>query len=206
MRLLHALALAQLVDLPPTARDAARALLDIRGELHRLLGRPDDVLRLQEHDSVAAALGLRDATGAPDRDEVLRRVNYAARTVAHSLDTALRRVAPAPRPSLRQRLFSGSSGPVREGIARDVVAQDGEVVLARDASPATDPGLVLRAARAAAENELPFAGYTLDRLRAESRARARTVAGTTSATTSSGCSAPAPRPSPCSKRSISPAC
>ncbi len=57
---------------------------------------------------------------------------------------------------------------MREGIARDVVAQDGEVVLARDANPATDPGLVLRAARAAAENELPFAGYTLDRLRAES--------------------------------------
>ncbi len=166
VRLLHALALAQLVDLPPTARDAARVLLDVRGELHRLLGRPDDVLRLQEHDGVAAALGLHDVSGSPDRDEVLRRVNYAARTVAHNLDTALRRVAPAPRPSLRQRLFSGS-GPVREGLARDVVAQDGEVVLARDASPATDPGLVLRAARAAAENQLPFAEYTLDRLCAQ---------------------------------------
>jgi [protein-PII] uridylyltransferase len=167
VRLLHALALAQLVDLPPAARDATRDLLDVRGELHRLLGRPDDVLRLQEHDAVAVALGLRDATGSPDRDEVLRRVNHAARTVAHGLDVALRRVAPAPRPSLRQRLFGGSAAPVREGIARDIVAQDGEVVLARDASPGTDPGLVLRAARAAAENELPFAGYTLDRLAAE---------------------------------------
>ena len=167
VRLLHALALAQLVDLPPAARDAARDLLDVRGELHRLLDRPDDVLRLQEHGAVAAALGLRDASGSPDRDEVLRRVNHAARTIAHSLDVALRRIAPAPRPSLRQRLFGGSGGPVRQGIARDVVAQDGEVVLARDASPAADAGLVVRAARAAAENQLPLAGYTLDRLAAE---------------------------------------
>ncbi len=94
---------------------------------------------------------------------------------------------------------------MREGIARDVVAQDGEVVLARDASPANDPGLVLRAARAAAENELPFADYTLERLRAESApvpepwpAEVRDD--------SSRCSVPVLRPSRCSKRSISPGC
>jgi [protein-PII] uridylyltransferase len=56
---------------------------------------------------------------------------------------------------------------VREGIARDVVAQDGEVVLARDAAPARDPGLVVRAARAAAETGLPLSSYTLERLAAE---------------------------------------
>ena len=161
VRSLHALALAQLVDLPPAARTANADLLDVRGELHRITGRAEDVLRLQELDAIAASLGL------PDRDEVLRRVNHAARTVTHELDTAFRRIeAPARNPSLARRLF-GHSGPVREGIARDVVAQDGEVVLARDASPRTDPGLVVRAARAAAENDLPFAAYTLERLAAQ---------------------------------------
>ena len=161
VRSLHALALAQLVDLPPAARAANVELLDVRGELHRITGRAEDVLRLQELDAVAASLGL------GDRDQVLRQVNQAARTVTHELDTAFRRIeAPARAPSLARRLF-GQSGPVREGIARDVVAQDGEVMLARDASPRTDPGLVVRAARAAAEHDLPFAAFTLDRLAAQ---------------------------------------
>ena len=42
--------------------------------------------------------------------------------------------------------------------------QDGEVVLARPADPAHDPGLVLRAAAAAAQAGLPLAPRTLDRL------------------------------------------
>ncbi len=163
---LHALALAQLVDLPPGVRAAAADLLDVRGELHRLAGRADDVLRLQEHDGIAIALGLCVAAGGPDRDEVLRRANAACRTVAHALDAAFRRAVPAPRPG-RRRLFGGPPAPLREGIARDVVAQDGEVVLARDATPQADPGLLVRAARAAAERELPLAAYTLDRLGAE---------------------------------------
>ena len=164
VQLLHALALAQLVDLPANARAAGADLLDVRGELHRLAGRADDVLRLQEHDGVAVALGLRTPAGEPDRDEVLRRVNHAARTVAHVLDLAVRRITPPERPSLRARLFGGPPVPVREGIARDVVAQDGEVTLARDVSPGSDPGLVVRAARAAAEKELPLSAATLDRL------------------------------------------
>jgi [protein-PII] uridylyltransferase len=137
--------------------------------LHRLAGRADDILRLQEHDGVAAALGLLGEAGEPDRDEVLRRANRAARTVAHELDIALRRIAvPAPPIApLRRRLFGGSARPVREGLARDVVAQNGEVVLARDATPRTDPGLVVRAARVAAEQGLPFATFTLERLVAE---------------------------------------
>lgn len=167
LRLLHALALAQLVDLPANARAAATDLLDVRGELHRLAGRPDDVLRLQEHDAVAEALALRDKDGGPGRDEMLRRVNHAARTIAHDLEVALRRVAPAPRPPLHRRLFGTGPAPAREGIARDVVAQDGEVLLARDAAPRDDPTLLLRAARAAAEKQLPLASFTLDRLAAE---------------------------------------
>jgi [protein-PII] uridylyltransferase len=44
------------------------------------------------------------------------------------------------------------------------VEQDGEVVLARAADPATDPALVLRAAAAAAQAGLPLAPRTLTRL------------------------------------------
>src|SRR5436305_39545 len=62
----------------------------------------------------------------------------------------------------------GPAGPVRAPLAKDVVAQDGEVVLARDADPWADPVLTLRAARAAAEHNLPLAPFTLERLATES--------------------------------------
>jgi len=164
---LRALARAQLVDLPPAVRSANGVLLDARGELQRVTGHAEDVLRLQDRDAVASALGLVDADGEAGRDELLRGVNHAARTVVHALELAWRRIdAGIDRRPFHRRVF-GSSGPVREGIARDVVAQDGEVVLARDATPRSDPGLVLRAARAAATNELPFATHTLDRFVAE---------------------------------------
>jgi [protein-PII] uridylyltransferase len=163
---LVALARAQLVDLPQPVRVAQRVLLDLRGELHRVAGRADDVLRRQEHDGIALALGLVDAAGTPQRDEVLRRANHAARTVAHHLDRAFRRVA-APRQARRRRRFGDPVSAARTGLARDVVAHDGEIALARDATPSHDPGLLVRAARAAAEHDLPFAAYTLDRLAAE---------------------------------------
>ena len=170
---LFALARAQLIDVPGSVRAANSDLLDVRGELHKHSGKAEDVFRAQEHDPVASALGLATPDGEPDRDGVLRSVNLAARTVSHVLDGAWRRVdaETAPRP-LHRRIFGGSSapGPRREGLARDVVAQEGEVVLARDAAPKSDPGLVVRVARAAAENELPIAAFTLDRLAAEAPA------------------------------------
>jgi [protein-PII] uridylyltransferase len=167
-QLLRGLALAQLVDYPAVVRSATTLLLDVRGELHRNAARAQDVLLQQEQDGIAEAFGLAAADGGPDRDELLRRVNHCARVVAHELDRAWRRIDTGTerRPLLR-RLFGSGSEPVREGIARDVVAQSGEVVLARDADPRADPGLVLRAARAAATHELPLAAYTLDRFAAE---------------------------------------
>ncbi|TAM89608.1 MAG: HD domain-containing protein, partial [Jatrophihabitans sp.] len=121
----------------------------LRERVHREAGRADDVLR-----------------HAPD--DIARRAALAARTVAHALDLAWRRAAPP-----RRRLLSGArpallggGAPPRAGLARDVVVQDGEVVLARGAAPPTDRALALRVARAAAEHDLPIAPFALERLAA----------------------------------------
>jgi [protein-PII] uridylyltransferase len=160
---LHAVAIAQVADVPGEAvRDAYEVLLDVRGELHRQTfgrgRRPVDRLLMQEQDAVAAGLGLADA------DVLMAQVSGAARTIAFASDTTWRRVAP-PEPA-RRGLFArkGSKAPVRRPLADDVVEQEGEVVLARDATPATDPELVLRVAEAASQHRLPIAPITLARL------------------------------------------
>ncbi|UQX89985.1 [protein-PII] uridylyltransferase [Jatrophihabitans telluris] len=165
---LRALASAQLVDLTPAVQSASAVLLDVRGELHRMSGRSADVLRGQDRASVAHALALADG------DAVLRSVNEAARTIAYATDASWRRVTAANPPagrSLLRRLRPGSAAPdphVRTPLARDVVSQNGEVVLARDADPWADPVLLLRVARAAAEHDLPISSYALARLATES--------------------------------------
>jgi [protein-PII] uridylyltransferase len=166
----HALAAAQLVDYPVWVRDAYPVLLDARDELHRLTGRGNDVLLQQEQDGVAAALGYLDSDEQQGRDVLLRKVNEAARGIAHALDLAWRRVESAhgKRPARRWLRAVGGPVPDRVGLAKDVVAQDGEVVLARDADPWADPALLLRVARAAAEHDLPIAPFALERLAAES--------------------------------------
>jgi [protein-PII] uridylyltransferase len=179
---LRAVARAQLVDFPVPVRDAQRVLLDVRGELHRLAGRAEDVLRQQERAAVAEALGFgrdlgthehsarNDTEHGADSDGLLRMVNEAGRTVAHAVDVAWRRIAAvnaAGRPTRRRLFGTSTAAPLRLGVSRDVVAQDGEVVLARDAQPRSDPGLVLRVARAAAEHDLAIAPFALERLAAE---------------------------------------
>jgi len=159
---LQALAAAQVAD-PPSAqvRAASGVLLDVRGELHRRTSgggrRVVDRLLLQEQDAVAAALSYASA------DDLMAAVSGAARTIAFASDTTWRRVRPAPP---RRRLLGRRSpvAPERRPLADDVVEQDGEVVLARDATPETDPVLVLRVAAAAARADLPIAPHTLTRL------------------------------------------
>ncbi len=157
---LQALAAAQVAD-PPSAevRQAHGVLLDVRGELHRRTAgsgrRVVDRLLLQEQDAVAQALEYDDA------DALMAAVSGAGRTIAYAGDVTWRRVRPAP----KRRLFGRKqAGPVRRPLADDVVEQDGEVVLARDADPAADPLLVLRVAAAAARADLPIAPYVLARL------------------------------------------
>jgi [protein-PII] uridylyltransferase len=180
---LRALASAQLLDLTPAVVQAGRILLDVRGELHRMAGRPADVLRAQDRQSAADALGLAEpGSDRPTGDAVLRAVNEAARTLAYATDVGWRRVAaaqPEPRSLLRRirparlgvplagtglvRVGTGAAS-ARVPLAADVVLQDGEVVLARDADPWADPGLLLRVARAAATADRPIAPHALSRL------------------------------------------
>ena len=165
---LRALSVAQMIDIAPPVQQARVALLSLRGELHRHVGRGTDVMRQQDQGAVAAALGLADA------DAALRSANEAGRVISYAVDTAWRRVqaarpAAAPRRGLlRRRGPAIDAALAREPLAQGVVEQGGEVVLARDADPRADPGLLLRAARAAAARGLPLAPFALERLAAES--------------------------------------
>ena len=160
---LQALAAAQVADPPGAAvRSALSLLLDVRGELHRRTAgagrRIVDRLLLQEQDAVAATLGY------PDADALMAAVSAAGRAIAYESDTTWRRIRP---PARRRLLGRRSAAPQRRPLAADVVEQDGEVVLARDADPRSDPELVLRVAAAAADAALPIAPHTLARLAAE---------------------------------------
>jgi [protein-PII] uridylyltransferase len=142
----------------PAVRAANLRLLDTRDALHLAVGRRVDRLVAQERDAVARLLGLDDG------DAVLRRVAGDARTVAHALDDAWRA---AERLRNGRRRGAPAGPPPRRPIARDVVEQDGELVLARTAiGPVPDPSLSLRVAAAAATARLPIARATSEWLAA----------------------------------------
>jgi [protein-PII] uridylyltransferase len=164
LRDVHAMTAAAaswLVDAPSErVRAAATTLPAVRAELHRRSGRATDRLVLQEQQPVASALGFDDA------DDLMRFVYSAGRVISFAADETWRRVEVALRPPRRWR----QRAPVRRPLAAGVVEQDGEVVLARDADPATDAVLCLRVAAAAARHGLAIAPHTLDRLVADSAA------------------------------------
>ncbi|NNH72705.1 [protein-PII] uridylyltransferase [Nocardia uniformis] len=164
IQLLDALAIAQLTDAMPGLgpdvpggglTQAHRRLLDVRTELHRVAGRARDQLRAQDADEIGAALRI------GDRFDLARTLSDAARTVSYSVDVGLRTAANAlPRRGLaRLRRM-----PVRRPLDEGVVEHAGEVVLARDARPQRDPGLILRVAAASAQTGLPMSATTLNRL------------------------------------------
>jgi [protein-PII] uridylyltransferase len=156
-QVLRALAAAQLADEPPAAAGAAYAfLLDVRDALQLHSGRATDALVRQEQRPVAEALGIL-TDGEPDDDALLRQVSLAGRRLAFVADETWRRVEASlvRRPRARYRRVR------REPLAEGLVRQGDEVVLARDARPAADPGLVLRGAAAAARADLLLSPYTL---------------------------------------------
>ena len=138
----------------PAVRAANLRLLDTRDALHLAVGRRVDRLVAQERETVAQLLDLDDG------DALLRRVAGDARTVAHALDDAWRS---AERLRNGRRRGTPAGAPARRPVARDVVEQDGELVLARTAiGPVPDPSLSLRVAAAAATVQLPIARATCE--------------------------------------------
>ncbi|HEY4854111.1 MAG TPA: [protein-PII] uridylyltransferase [Streptosporangiaceae bacterium] len=135
----------------PRVRAAYESVMDARHALHEVTGRPTDRLVLQEQDEVARVLGLLDA------DTLMRHLAGAGRTIGYSVDQAFRQ---AERSRGGRRRGKAQRRPVADGL----VEQDGEVVLARAAAPATDPVLLLRAAEAAAQAGLTLPPRTLTRL------------------------------------------
>jgi [protein-PII] uridylyltransferase len=139
-------------DDTPGLEVAHDVLLDARVELHRLAGRPGDVLWLQEQDGVASRLGYRDA------DALMAAVAQAARTISWTSDEAWRRVASTVH-GPRGREY-GRDHPVASGV----VLRDGEVHLDASSDPAADPTLVLRVAAAAARHHTVIERGSLVRL------------------------------------------
>jgi [protein-PII] uridylyltransferase len=159
--ILRAIARAGVTDaLRPAVAAAHLRLLDTRDALHVAVGRRVDRLVAQERDAVAGLLGIDDG------DALLRRVADDARTVAHALDDAWR-AADRLRQDRREGRRGPDGRPARRPVARDVVEQDGELVLARTAIGARpDPSLSLRVAAAAATTGLPIARATCEWLAA----------------------------------------
>ncbi|WP_067507643.1 [protein-PII] uridylyltransferase [Actinoplanes sp. TFC3] len=159
LTILRGLGRAGIADtMRPAVRAADLRLLDTRDALHLAVGRRVDRLITQERGTIAELLGVDDG------DTVLRRVAGDARTIAHALDDAWR-AADRLRSGRRRGSIPGK--PSRRPVARDVVEQDGELVLARTAiGPVPDPTLSLRVAAAAATVRLPIARATCEWLAA----------------------------------------
>jgi [protein-PII] uridylyltransferase len=128
-----------------TLNECYDVLLDVRVALHRATRRPGDTLRLEDQDAVAAV------AGAADANVLMAQVAAAGRTVAWIADETWGRVGKT----------SGGS-PLE--VAPGVMLLDGEMELAVDADPVTDPTYVLRIATAAARHEARIGRRSLDRL------------------------------------------
>jgi len=128
--------------------EAEDVLLDIRVALHRVTGRPGDILALQEQDAVAESAGYASA------DALMAGLSEAARKVTWIGDETWTRL----------------SGRQPQGgdhvLASGVLLRGGEVELEAAVDPSTDPVLVLRVARTAAAAGARISRATLERLAA----------------------------------------
>lgn len=163
VQLLNALAIAQLADAYPSRSlasptgslgDAHLALLNVRTELHRVSRRGREMLLAQFADEIGAALHI------GDRFDLARMLSDAARTISYYVDAGIRTASNA----LPRRGLSALRRPVRRPVDEGVIDYGGEVMLARDARPERDPGLILRVAAASATTGLPMSASTLSRL------------------------------------------
>lgn len=144
---------------------ANKLLLDVRDALHLSTGRGADRVLQQEQSSIAASLGYEN------RDELLKSIYGAGRTISYASDLAWNRVKSPIEPNARRRFGNFGSKRIsseRKPLAEGVVQFEGQAVLAKDADPKRDPLLLLRSAAAAAQNGFRLSPKTVHRLAHES--------------------------------------
>ncbi|MBI2242642.1 MAG: [protein-PII] uridylyltransferase [Nocardioides sp.] len=153
---LKALVATWLVDVPHGELERTRlALLDVRDVVHETAGRGTDRIAPELWSDVAHRLDLPDARAAQVH------VRELGRRTAHLSHLTWRRVeAVLARPAS----YRGARRPELTRLAPGVALSSGEVVLDNRARPAEDPVLLLRAAAAAAENDVVLAPATAARL------------------------------------------
>lgn len=152
---LRALVATWLIDVPQADAERLRgSLLDVRDALHEVAGRRGERLVTELVPDVAARLSMEPV----DLDLHVRDLG---RRIAHLSMLAWRRVEDVLEP--RRRTFT-SAGPVVRRLGEGVGVLDNEVIVVRGADPAADPELALRAAAAAATEQLPLDSGTAARL------------------------------------------
>lgn len=152
---LRALVATWLVDVPQGESEALRTeLLDLRDALHAAAGRRTDKLTPELVVDVAEALGR-------PPEEIDLHVRNLGRRVAHLAGVTWRRIEAVlePTPTLT-RLTSPRVETIADGVGR----LGDEVVVLRDADPAKDPLVALRAAAAAARRGLVLGSGSAARL------------------------------------------
>lgn len=142
--LLNALAMANLCDAAPVARERA-LLLDTRTLLHRAARRLRDVLDPEFAEDISAQLGM------ADRYELSTTLAESARRVDDALNSGL---------TTARAVLAGRSRAVsRRPLDLDVVDGGGFITLSRNPDY-SDSALILRVAAAAARTGLPIAEHT----------------------------------------------
>jgi [protein-PII] uridylyltransferase len=125
-------------------------LLAARVALHRVTGRPGDLLALQEQDAVAAGAGFDSADG------LMAALAASARAVLFESDDTWRRV----RSSIDRTRGAARLQP-SHALAQGVTLVDGEVHLDAAARPDIDATVLVRTALAAAHARSPIDRSTL---------------------------------------------
>ena len=155
---LKALVATWLVDVPHAELEGCRTrLLDVRDELHDVLGRGVDRVPPEVWPELADRLGLGSAEAAQRHvRELGRRLTHLSRLTWRRVDAVLDRPG-GPR----------ARAPELVTVAPGVAVSGAEVVLDRGARPDRDAELLLRAAAEAAERGLALSPATAARLARE---------------------------------------